>query len=61
MYLDLGREWKNNMEHESNSDTSCNWCTRYSHQLIGKRSAGLGNKMKNGNHATTTLLNRSEY
>ena len=24
------------MEHESDSDTNCNWCTQYSHQRIGK-------------------------
>ena len=36
------------MEHESDGDTNCNWCTRYSHQRIGKGTGGLGNKRTNG-------------
>ena len=32
------------MEHEIDSDANCNWCTRYSHQTIGTRTGGLGNK-----------------
>ena len=33
-YLDLARELKKtkNMEHESDDDTNCNWCTQYSHK-----------------------------
>ena len=27
-YLDLERELKKKMKHESDSDTSCGWCTR---------------------------------
>ena len=30
-YQDLAREWKKNVEHESDGDTNCNWCTWYSH------------------------------
>ena len=43
-YLDLVRELKKTMEHESNGDTSCNWCTRYSHQRIDNGTGGLANK-----------------
>ena len=30
-YLDFARELKKTMEHESDGDTDCNWCARYSH------------------------------
>ena len=33
-YLDLTRELKKTMEHESDGDTICNWSTRYSHQKM---------------------------
>ena len=35
-YLDLKRVWKN----ESNDDTNCNWCARYSQQRIGTGTRG---------------------
>ena len=31
-YLDLARELKKTMEHESDSGTNCNWCARYGQQ-----------------------------
>ena len=43
-HLHLARELKKTMEHESDGNTNCNWCTRYSHQRIGKETGGLGNK-----------------
>ena len=30
-YLDLARELKKTVEHESDSYTNCNWCLWYSH------------------------------
>ena len=36
------------MEHESDSDTNCYWCTWYSHQRVGIGTAGLGNKRTSG-------------
>ena len=36
-YLDL-------VEHKSDDYTNCNWCSGYSHQRIGTRTGGLGNK-----------------
>ena len=36
------------MAHKSVSDTSCNWCTRYIHQMID--NGGLGNKRTSGDH-----------
>ena len=32
------------MEHESDSDTNCNWFAQYSNQRIGTGIRGLGNK-----------------
>ena len=42
-YLDLARKLKKTttMKHESDGDTNCKWCTRYSHQRIDTR---IGNK-----------------
>ena len=48
--LALVRELKKTMEHESDGDTSCCWCARYSHQRISKRTGELGNKRTRGNH-----------
>ena len=30
-YLDLARELKKTVKHESDGDTNCNWCYSYSH------------------------------
>ena len=43
-YVDLARELKKTVEHENDGDTSCHWCTRYSHQRIGTGTGGLGNR-----------------
>ena len=34
------------MEHESDGDTSCNWCARYSHQRIGTETGGRESERK---------------
>ena len=39
-YLDLARELKKTVEHESDGDTNCNWCSWYSNQRIGTRMRG---------------------
>ena len=39
----LLENWKT-VEHESDDDTNCNWCSWYSHQRIGRGTGGLGNK-----------------
>ena len=36
------------MEHESDGDTNCNWCARYSHQRISTGNGGLGNERTSG-------------
>ena len=48
--IDLAKELKKTMQHESDSDTYCNWCTRYSHQRIGTGTGRLGNKRTCGDH-----------
>ena len=36
------------MEHGSDHNTICNWCSWYSHQMIGTRTGGLGNNGTGG-------------
>ena len=43
------------MEHESDDDTSYNWCARYNHQRIGTGTDGLGNKRTSGNHPSSIV------
>ena len=43
-YIDLSRELKKTMEHESDCDTDWGWLARYCYQMNGKGSGGLGNK-----------------
>ena len=47
--------WKT-MEHESDGDTNCNWCTRYTYQRIGVRTRGLGNKRTGGDHSIYSIV-----
>ena len=48
-YLDLAKELKKAVVHESGDNTNCNWCSCYSHQRISTRTGGLGNKRTSGN------------
>ena len=43
------------MEHESDGDTNCNWCTWYSHQRFGTDIGELGNKMS-GDHPNYSIV-----
>ena len=47
-YLNLGRELKKTVEHESNDYTNCNWCSWHSHQRISTKIRGLGNNGTGG-------------
>ena len=38
------------MEYESDCNTNCNWCARYSYQTIGSETGGFGNKRMSGDH-----------
>ena len=44
------------MEHESDSDTNSNWCTRYSHQRIGKAAGEVGNKRTSEDHPNYSIV-----
>ena len=44
------------MEHESDGDTSCNRCARYSHQKIDKETEGLGNSWTSGVHPNDSII-----
>ena len=48
------------MEHESDSDTKCNWCNWYSHQRIGTKTGGLGNKRMSGDHPNDRIIKISQ-
>ena len=47
-YLDLAKELKKTVEHESDSGTNCNWCFWYSHQRFGTGTRGFENKRMSG-------------
>ena len=44
------------MEHESDGDTGCNWCTRYSHQRSSTGTGGLGNKRTGGDYPNDSII-----
>ena len=48
------------MEHESDGDTICNWCTRYSPQRIGTGTGELGNKRTSGDHPNYRIVEISQ-
>ena len=53
--INLARELKI-MEYEGDSDTSCNWRTRYSHQRIGTGTERLRNKKTRGDHPNNNIV-----
>ena len=55
-YLDIARELKKTVEHESDSDPNCNWCSLYSHQRTGTRTGGYGNKKTSGDHLNYSII-----
>ena len=48
------------MEHESNGDTNCNWCTWYSHQRTDNGTGGLGNKRMSRYHPNNSIIKISQ-
>ena len=44
------------MEHESDGDTNCHWCTRYSQQRIGIGTGGFRNKRTSGDHPNYIIV-----
>ena len=44
------------VEHESDSDSNCNWCTRYNHQGIGTGTGEFGNKRTSGDQPNYSIV-----
>ena len=44
------------MEHESDGDANCSWCTRYSHQKSDKEIRGLINMRTNEDHQNDSII-----
>ena len=53
-YLDFARELKKTLEHESDSDTICGWCTWNPLQRIGKEK--LGNTRTSRDHPNYSII-----
>ena len=58
--MDLARELKKNMEHESDDYTNHDWCFWYSHQRIIKGTGGLGNKRTCENHQNYYIIDNGQ-
>ena len=44
------------MEHESDDDNSCNWCSWYGHKRINTGTGGLRNKSTSGDHKNYSII-----
>ena len=54
--LDLSKELKKIVEHESDGNTNCNWCFWYSNQRIGTKIGELGNKWASGHYPNFSII-----
>ena len=52
----LQGNWKT-LEHESDGDTDCNWCSWFSHQRICTRTRGFGNNRTSGINPNYSIAN----
>ena len=43
-------------DHESDSDTNCNWYAQYSHKKICTGTGKLGNKRTSGDHPNYSIV-----
>ena len=55
-YLDLARELKKTVGHESDVYTNCNRFYWYCHQRVIKETGGLGNKRTSGDHLNYCII-----
>ena len=55
-YLDLARELKKTVKHESNSDTNGNLCTQWSHQKIITGTGRFANEWTSGDHPNYSII-----
>ena len=44
------------MEHESDGDTNCNWCTWNDHQRLGKGAEGVRNVRMSRDHPNYNII-----
>ena len=54
--MDLAREPKKKMEHESDGYTNWKLCPRYRHQMIGTGTGGFGNERTSGDHPNYSIV-----
>ena len=59
-YLDLARELKKMLKHESDNYTNRDWCFWYSHPRIIKGTGGLGNKRTSGDHPNYYIIENGQ-
>ena len=55
-WLNLAKEMKKTVEHESEDYTNCNRYTWYSHRSIGKRTGGHWNIWTSGDHPNYCII-----
>ena len=58
--MDLARELKKTMEHESDNYTNLDWCFWYSQQRIIKWVGGLGNKRTSRDHPNYYIIENGQ-
>ena len=54
--LNLARNVKKKMVHESDGDINCNWCACYIHQRLDKGNGGLVNKRMTRDHPSDSII-----
>ena len=59
-YLDLARESKKTMEHESDDCTNCDWCFWHSNYRIIKGRGGFGSWRPSGDHPNDSIAENAE-
>ena len=59
-YLDQAKELKKTVEHQSDCDTNCNWCTRNSHHRTGAGIGGLRNNRMSADHLNYSMVEISQ-
>ena len=55
-YYDFAMKMKKNVEHESDGDTNCNWCSWYSNQRTGRRTGTFENKRTSGDNPDYSIV-----
>ena len=48
------------VEHASEDDTNCNWCSSYNHPRIGIATRGIGNMWASRDHPNYSIIEISQ-